>query len=380
MKFTYNLLITLTCLLVLEVGFRALEHISPPREVDYGLGFDAESQLFTSADKTGDAMRTQPAKRESFIDQTFLRTKPGGTFRIVVMGGSSVHYLDPEFTLLEQELTKSSSPRFKQVEILNGGGHAYGTHRLVPLFHEMLGYEPDLLVLYTGHNEFEEVEQLNLSHIERLPLDRTLAKSAILRFIRDRKAAIEISRLEREHNQRLLKREEPVSDSNYARAWKYPFTRQDVSDRMEQYKRNLTLIIEAASSRHIPVLIGTVPSNVFNPYLPKESAAQYREVYQYWAANDVQSGLELARKILAETPGRHQSSDLENTILHQLAKEHSIPLVDVESLVVEHEPSGIPGKTLFEDHCHLNAKGRSVWIAGFKPVIQEAMRTTVNEE
>lgn len=377
-RIIFGVCVTLAFFFVAEIGFRALEIVWPPRHVDFGLGFNDDSRIFVDSSLYPGYVETDPAKRVSFVRQRFLRDKPAGVFRIVALGGSSVNYLEPEFKELERELS-AEFDQFDEIEIINCGGLAYGSHRLVIVMREMLEYEPDLFLLYTGHNEFEEIEQLSLSDIEHLSFERTISNSAIIRFIRDRKADYDLSRLEKEHNQRVLSREEPVSDSNFARAWSYEFTDQDVQDRMKSYEHNLRLILSTARNEQIPVVIGTVPSNLLQPYLPRDAALRYEQVYELWKGGAAEEGLSVAKQILAETAGRHQSSDLENSILRRLADAFSVPIVDVESLIANEEPHGIPGETLFQDHCHLNATGRAIWIAGYAPEIRKVVQATSEE-
>ncbi len=374
-RIIFGLIVTVAFFAALELGFRGLELVKPPRHVDYGLGFDEGSRVFVESSLYPGEMETDRAKRVSFVRQRFDRVKPDDTFRIVALGGSSVNYLEPEFRALEEELTEEYQEQFGKVEIINCGGFAYGSHRLVVVFREVLNYSPDLILLYSGHNEFEEVEQMQLSNLDQLSFDRAISKSAIVRFIRDRKADYKISQLEKEHNRRLLASEEPVSESNFARAWTHPFTQADVKQRMGQFEHNLRLILALAREEKVPVIVGTVSSNLLRPYLPQAAAARYEQVYQLWTEGRAEEGLTMAREILRETPGRHQSSDLENRILRKLADEFSLPIVDVEANVVENEPLGIPGETLFDDHCHLNAAGRAVWIATFEPEIRRLLET-----
>lgn len=356
-----------------EIGFRAMESIWPPRHVDYGLGFNEQSRVFVDSDLRPGYMETATVKRVSFVRQRFLRDKPSGCFRIVALGGSSVNYLEPEFKRLARLLKDDFEP-FDNVEIINCGGLAYGSHRLVLVLREMLEYQPDLILIYTGHNEFEEVEQLSLSGVDNLAFDQTISQSAIVRFLRDRKAEFELDQLEKEHNQRLLAREEPFSDSNFARAWSYEFGEQDVQERMQDYEHNLRVILATARNQKIPVILGTVSSNLLQPYLPRDAAIRYEQVYESWKAGLAEEGKSLAKQILAETVGRHQCSDLENNILKELSKEFSVPIVDVETLVAEREPHGIAGETLFDDHCHLNAAGRAVWIEAYEPEIRKVIQ------
>jgi hypothetical protein len=374
---TFSVCVTLAFFCFAEIGFRALEIVWPPLHVDFGLGFNDDSRIFVDSSLHPGNMETDPVKRVSFVRQRFLRDKPAGVFRIVALGGSSVNYLEPEFTELERDLS-TEFDQFDQIEIINCGGLAYGSHRLVLVMREMLEYQPDLILLYTGHNEFEEIEQLSLSGLKHLSFERTISNSAIIRFIRDRKTDYELNRLEKEHNQRVLSREEPVSDSNFARAWSYEFGDQELQDRMQSYTHNLRLILTTARNQQVPVIMGTVSSNLLRPYLPRDAALRYEQVYESWKAGSAEEGLRLAKQILAETTGRHQCSDLENNILRKLADEFSQPIVDVETLVANKETHGIPGETLFDDHCHLNAAGRAVWITGYAPEIRKVVQATID--
>ena len=45
-----------------------------------------------------------------------------------------------------------------------------------------------------------------------------------------------------------------------------------------------------------------------------------------------------------------------------MASRTGVTLADVEEAVSRHEPHGIPGETLFADHCHLNDRGKDVWL------------------
>lgn len=376
-RITFGVCVTLAFFCFAEIGFRTLEIFWPPRHVDFGLGFNDDSRIFVDSSLHPGHMETDPVKRVSFVRQRFLRDKPVGVFRIVALGGSSVNHLEPEFREIERDLS-AEFDQFDQIEIINCGGLAYGSHRLVLVMREMLEYQPDLILLYTGHNEFEEIEQLSLSGLKHLSFERTISNSAIVRFIRDRKADYELNRLEKEHNQRLLSREEPVSDSNFARAWSYEFGDQDVQDRMQSYTHNLRLILTTARNQQVPVIMGTVSSNLLRPYLPRDASLRYEQVYESWKAGSAEGGLRLAKQILAETAGRHQCSDLENNILRKLADEFSQPIVDVETLVANKEPHGIPGETLFDDHCHLNAAGRAVWKTGYAPEIRKVVQATID--
>ena len=44
----------------------------------------------------------------------------------------------------------------EKVEVINAGGICYASYRLLDLVDECLNYEPDLIIVMCGHNEFLE--------------------------------------------------------------------------------------------------------------------------------------------------------------------------------------------------------------------------------
>jgi tetratricopeptide (TPR) repeat protein len=87
----------------------------------------------------------------------FLLPKPAGTFRIVVVGGSTVQGFPyaPELAFprfVEYLLRQQSADR--QIEVLNAGITAINSFAEADLVEEALHCDPDLIVVYTGHNEF----------------------------------------------------------------------------------------------------------------------------------------------------------------------------------------------------------------------------------
>lgn len=92
--------------------------------------------------------------------QSFLREKPANGYRVFVLGGSAASgwpYEVGEFNLsrlLEKKL-KTAFPE-RRIEVINAAGGTFGSHRVRLLFDELIDYQPDLIVLYSGNNEFLE--------------------------------------------------------------------------------------------------------------------------------------------------------------------------------------------------------------------------------
>ncbi len=224
---------------------------------------------------------------------------------------------------------------------------------------ELLGYDLDLMLLYSGHNEFEEFDHKELADLNSLPLQRSIARFATTRVLNDWLARYRVRRLQQHFNS-----VNQVRRSAADRPWANLPTEQQLEERMAAFRTNLDLIITLCQSQGVPVIIGTVPSNHWTPWIdpPQREARALYEQGRY------QEGYAAMRKLVRGVY-RSQSSDAENEIILSLARAHGIPLADVRQAVVEAEPHGVPGETLIYDECHLNEEGNDIWVATYKPLI-----------
>jgi len=364
-KLAFAVLAVVGFLALLELAGRAIEVWVPTECVDYGLGFDPASRLFVEVETDRPIRVTHPAKRRSFRYQRFLAEKPPRTLRIAAVGGSSIFLLQPKLTSLERRLVSTLAPRYKRVEVINAGGQSYGSHRLVPIVIELLDYDMDAVLLYTGHNEFEEIEQLELAKLNVLVVSKTISRFAFVRLVPDRYTNYRLNRLRAEHSQRVLR----DSDIDDIHVLGDVFTREDVIRRMGAYHHNLETMIKLCKEKGVTVIAGTVPSNLVCPWFLRKESEEHREVAKLFQSGQIAKAVELQRRLLREATWRRQSSDIENWVIRSLAAKYGVPLADVERAVIEREPHGIPGETLLKDHCHLNDRGNEIWIATYEPII-----------
>ncbi len=365
----FSLMPLILLLSFLELSARIIEIWYPPMVMDIGLGFTEDSRLFIPDPEAPNYLITNPNKLIAFQNQRFPLKKPQGTYRIFFLGGSSVNYVNYELPGLADRIKEKFYPKIQNVEIINCGGLSYGTHRLVLIAREVANYQPDLALIYSGHNEFEEIEQLHLAKIKTTKLQKILYKLAFMRFIRDRIAQFQISKLEAEHNKRLLAQSLPDA----GKSWLHKFTPEEIQERMKKYNENLREIISTFREKGADVIIATVPSNLVRPSLTGESAEEYQKVLKLMDEGKYEEAYNLGREILKNTSPRHQSSDHENEIIRTIAKELNVPLADVYESVRKSEPHGIPGETLFNDHCHLNPEGNKIMIKCFEEKIIELL-------
>ena len=100
------------------------------------------------------ANRSRPGYNEQY---NFLMPKPKGVFRIFLVGESAAKgYPEPRnlasSTFLEKMLADAWPDR--KVEVINLGTTAVASFPVLGMLTEALDFEPDLVIIHTGHNEF----------------------------------------------------------------------------------------------------------------------------------------------------------------------------------------------------------------------------------
>lgn len=130
------------------------------------VGFRELQPLFALND-AGTHYEIPPARRRFFHPESFPVSKGKNEFRIFVLGGSTVagepFASETSFTTW-LELALAAADQRRDWNVINCGGISYASYRLAPILEECLAYEPDLLILCTGHNEF--LEDRTYSHLK----------------------------------------------------------------------------------------------------------------------------------------------------------------------------------------------------------------------
>jgi len=371
----YSLLPMVAVLASLEAVARIVEIWAPPCVVDFGLGFTPDSRLFVPDNTEPGVMATNPRKLGwCFNKHTFAMPKPAGTFRIFAIGGSNVYSLEGFLPEYEASLAAAVGNQY-EFEVINAGGVSYGSHRLVPVAAEIMAYEPDLVMLYTGHNEFEELEQLELADLETLWLQRLVSKSALCRFVRDLLGSLEINKLETEHNKRILAR----NDLSFVVGGEMlgqicALTPDQVRQRVDAFHNNLSSIVNLCQANNTPIIMGTVPANYFKCGICSGAWERYQPVLELFEHEQFEKAMALAQEILRSVP-HHQATDDENDAILAVAKEFNVPVADVRAAITAAEPNHVPGETLFVDHCHLSAEGYEILLDVYKEQILSLLHT-----
>ena len=135
------------------------------------VGFSGNVPLLVETSVDGrPVMEPAENKLRWFNHQTFPKAKPDNTFRIFCLGGSTTYGrpFDDKTSYCGwlREYLVEVDPT-KNFEVINAGGISYASYRLVKVMEELAEFEPDLFIVYTGHNEF--LEERTYREIKRVP-------------------------------------------------------------------------------------------------------------------------------------------------------------------------------------------------------------------
>jgi len=397
-------------LLLLEVALR-LVGVSPmPYSEDPFISFSNTAALFVRDDS--DAFYHIAKERLSFFrPQSFPVIKSSDTFRIFMLGGSTVqgrpYAVETSFTSWLQTNLQAAQPN-RQFEVINCGGISYASYRLVPIMRETLQYAPDLFVLYTGHNEF--LEDRTYGDIQ----DASPAQVALHRFMTNLRIVALVRRILPDRN-RDFTREAPGTvlpaevdarldyEKGLESYHRDPAGRKGI---IRHFEYNVQQMILLARQANVPIILANPVSNLkdcspfkseFKSTLSPEKKSK---LISLWEQADALDWTEAIRKVVLleqaaeidsyhagllymigktyEHLGRHQEAaawllaakeedicplrilEPMHEALFRLSDEFDVPLVDIRSLFEKQTPDGIPGSEMLLDHVHPSIEGHQL--------------------
>lgn len=409
-------LIGLSPLLAFEGVCRLLDWGRPSLHDDPFVGFDSIRPLFVLRD---DAARYEipPARQTYFRPDSFSAEKPADEFRIFCLGGSTVQgrpfKIETSFTTwLEISLDAAQGDR--QWEVVNCGGVSYASYRLIPVLREVLTYQADLIILYTGHNEFLEARTFDHIDDRGWLLNQSLAGAARLRtFTLLREGYLRLQGRSSDDPPRgrpILPTEvDALLDyrGGLAEYQRDPPWREGV---VQQYRYNLQQMVEMAREQGVDVILVNPVSNIRNcpplkslhrEDLTADEAAQWISLcrqasrklsggdsadvhaaaglYQQACRLDSQHAggfynlaqcYDAAGRIEPARAAFLQAKELDicplrilkpmNEAVLQIARQTDTPLVDAQALFESHSPDGIVGSQWLLDHVHPGIKGHQL--------------------
>lgn len=285
-KVVFALVVTGCFFLALELVL-ALAGITPLiKQQDPFSGFTGAMPLFVEDSREPARRTTATNKLAYFNSQSFSETKAAGTRRVFCLGGSTTYgrpYNDTtSFAGWLRELLPLADPAHRW-EVINAGGISYASYRVAAVTEQLLEMDPDLLIIYTGHNEFlEDVTFPNWKDRSRLLEQATLlaAHSRLFTLLSQRLQPLaetnrQQPRLPGEVDEIL---NHTVGPSSYKRDDRH---RDQV---LSFFEFNLRRIVQLAHRRRVPVLLVTPASNLrdFSPFKSQHRDGLNEQDQQHW--------------------------------------------------------------------------------------------------
>ena len=384
--------LSLSPLACFELGLR-MAGVGEVREADApAIGFAATHPLF-ELNGAGERFEIAKSRQAYFYPDSFAAQKSFNEFRIFCLGASTVqgrpYSIETSFTTW-LELSLNAADPSRSWEVVNCGGVSYASYRLVPILKELLAYEPDMFVIYTGHNEFLEARTFaNLQPVTPLTHVRTL--NLLL------SAWSGESRLQGPGQPREILAAEVDALLDY-RGGLADYHRDDAGHQVtvRQYAENLKQMIARARSANVPVILMNPASNLKDtpPFkIEPSSDLTVREAAEFETLIDrartsrgVDDKVELLERAVA-IDGRHAGARFllghayisQNRVaeardqficakdedvcplrmieslhdaLRAVAESSTTPLIDVRRNFESRAADGIPGDRFFLDHIH----------------------------
>jgi tetratricopeptide (TPR) repeat protein len=365
-----TILLPFILLILLEFGLRIFNYgnntalfMSIPDESSkfYGINLEVAKRFFN---KLSDC----PTPRKDL----FLKEKPKNGYRIFVLGESSAagfpYGNNITFTRILNRRLSDAFPN-KYIEIVNTGLTAINTYAQLDFMDEILKQKPDAILIYTGHNEYygalgvESMESLGKSRwVVKVILK--LQKFKIYSLMQNLVASIKslfVSGSSEDNN------EDPSATlmQRIVKNQLIPLNSEDYELGKNQFKRNLSEIIEKAQDAGVYVIVSELVSNIkdIKPFesLKVNSLPTAQDEYNEALELEKQGKYDEARKAFYYAKDldalRFRAPEEFNKIIYDVAVEYKIPVVQMKSYFESSSPNRIIGNNLMLEHLHPNIDG-----------------------
>ncbi len=303
-------------------------------------------------------------------EDVFYRQKKPDSFRVFVLGGSSAEGFPyrpmGSFSRYIRRRLELVYPR-TNIEVVNISMTAVNSYTLLDLLPGVLNQKPDLILIYAGHNEYYGA--LGVGSLESFGSNRSLVKLILYldnfkttQLLRNgiRWAASLFSSGNNKSSGTLMSR---MAKDKYI-----PLNSKIYNEGLQQFKDNLTDILELIKNKGVPVILGRVASNLKDqkPFISVKTPG-YKTADQVYAEAedelknnkdaDADSLFRLAKDLDAL---RFRAPEKINKIIDDLGKKFNVPTIPIDSLFDSASPDGIVGDNLIVDQLHPNIKGQQL--------------------
>ncbi len=294
-------------------------------------------------------------------DETFELVKQPNTKRIFCIGESTMEGFPYEYHATPPgflgDRLRALLPQYN-IEVINVGLSAVGSYVVLDFMKELMAYQPDLFVVYVGHNEFygaygvgSAITIAGAQWMTRATLSLLKYKTFLL--LRDGYANV----------RSLSPSNNPAGSlmQQMAATQTIPYGSPLYNQARDIYKENLQRIIAEARSHAVPILFSTLVSNekdqapfVSDAFNADSLFALGKKLYDERKYDDAHTAFIRAKDYDAL---RFRMAEEFQDLLVSVCREQSVPVARTDSLFIAHSPHGSCGEELFLEHLHPNVNG-----------------------
>jgi lysophospholipase L1-like esterase len=304
-----------------------------------------------------------PFSVESFI----YKEKKGNSFRVFVVGASSAagypYLSSASFSKFIRKKLEILYPQ-KVIEVSNFSMSAINSYTIRDLMPELLKKQPDLVLIYLGHNEYYGA--LGVGSLESLGSSRFVVNTTLWL---NKFKTIELLRNIVKALSGMFSSGSQVSGgtmmAQLAKDKLIEYNSEIYWDGIHQFEGNLRDILSMCQDANVPVIASTVASNLKDQkpfvsvkdskYPPANQIFSNAGTKLYAGETDSAKGLFIYAKELDAL--RFRAPEEINKTIIRLCKEFNFPFVRSDSLLNSFSQDGIVGNNLMTDHLHPNVRG-----------------------
>ncbi len=316
-----------------------------------------------------------------FKPALFRRKKNDRIFRVMCLGGSTMfgtpYLMTANIPGIVRKQLRHLHPE-REIEVINWGASAINSNVVRELTGEVLGFDPDLVLIYMGHNEFYGPDGVGASFFEKripglTPLKHALRDLRLLQLLQGWIAGA--GRAAGSSDELNLMRQ--VSEETLV-----PLDSFDARRVFDLFQQNLSAILAAYEKASVPVIVSDVSSNLLFPPFVSDSGdvltearlekleasgspipdedlnalLSYKLGRTALERGDVERALRLLENARDKDLLKFRAPGRINEVIRSVCKEHGVILVSSDSAIAAND-GGIPGDRTFWEHLHPKAHG-----------------------
>ena len=289
----------------------------------------------------------------SVSPDAFDKIKKENAIRIFVLGGSSAAgWPFNSNASFPREIKRRLQILFpeNEIEVINMGVSAINSYSIKDILPDVIDKDPDLVIIYAGHNEFYGA--LGVGSSESLGNFSFIINSIIslreyrtVQLIRDFLSYFAALFAD---EQKLAQGENETLMSRMVGEALIPYQSDLFNLGIKQFQNNFDDILSKLKEKEIPVLIGTLTSNLkIKPFVSVETNNQrkaddvFNEAESFYKNGNYNIAREFYIKAKDLDALRFRAPEILNETIVNLAEKYKYDVVKIDSLFFAESPNGI---------------------------------------